>query len=93
MIIYFSKGSASSPAPKRSADVNGVLILDDSDLRLLGPDETVKELELKQQDIRFTSKLVVPIRLPPDTVTEKIIIAIRQKTKIKVSITNMAGRC
>lgn len=77
-------GTNAIPAPKRSVAVNGVLVMDDSDLRLLSPDETLKELELPSQTIRFTSNLVLAIPLAPDQVTKKIIQALKTRAKVKV---------
>lgn len=73
------------PAPKRSAAINGVLVLDDANLRLLAPDETLKELELPSQTIRFTSNLTLAIPLPSEQVTNKIMLALKSRAKVKVS--------
>ena len=77
-------GANAIPAPKRSAVINGVLVMDDSDLRLLSPDETLNELELPSQTIRFTSNLYLSIALPPEQVTMKIMQALQTKAKVKV---------
>jgi len=58
--------------------------MDDSDLRLLSTEETLAELELPSQTIRFTSNFVLSIALPAQQVTEKIVSALKTRAKCKV---------
>ncbi|XP_067930415.1 integrator complex subunit 11-like [Watersipora subatra] len=80
---FADSGANAVPAPKRSTAMNGVLVMDDSDLRLLSPDEILQELDLPSQTIRFTSNLLLPISLPADEVTKKIMQALKTRAKVK----------
>ncbi|KAF6038790.1 CPSF3L [Bugula neritina] len=88
---FTDHGGSVEPAPKRSTLVNGVLVMDDSDLRLLSTEETLAELELPSQTIRFTSNFVLSIALPAQQVTEKIVSALKTRAKCKGVLHNQDG--
>lgn len=59
----------------------------EADMRLLAADDTLKELDLKSQTIRFTSNFVLPIKTATsEEVSKKMMMALRTKVKLKVCI-------
>lgn len=57
----------------------------DADVRLLTTEETMEELGLKPQTIRFTSNFTLPLYHSVDESCKRIMTALRTKAKVKVS--------